>query len=179
MRLKNKRGFTTVEVLTVASILAMLAGVICSTWIAVVRTYDGVTTETYTSTDAVTAMQKIVSDVREAKSVQLMDSSTRLRVQFPVMDAQGCYDRHTADPNNTVDYYLANSTGAIGTTGTYLWRNRSNDAEKRVIARDVKSILFEADTARSVKITVTASNPSVAGDKQTELTQRVVYLRNY
>lgn len=168
-----------VEVITVAAILGLITTTVSVIWIGVIKAYDGVSTQTYTNSDAITGMQRIVTDVREAKSIQILNGGTRLRVQFPIKHTDGSYDRHQLDANNYVDYYRSDATGSLLRTGDMLWRNKGNGAESRIIERDVRSVQFDPDTERSVKITVTSSNPSLAGTKQIELTQRVVYMRNY
>jgi prepilin-type N-terminal cleavage/methylation domain-containing protein len=186
MRLRRRtRGSTLMEVMAVVSILGMLAVVISTVWIGVLTSYDDVTTQTYTNTDAATVIQRMVTDVREANNVQTLDSNTHLKIFYPVQDANGDYDRHTQDPVHTVEYYRSDSNGATNGAGNYLWRKETTAAgqTKRVIARDINSILFQTDTdmSRAVEITVDASNTVVLRHvtRAANMTQRVVYMRNH
>jgi len=178
----NKRGFTLVEMAAVTGIMVLVVLSVVSMMIGSLRCYDSASNRVYTDTDAVTAMQMMVTEVREAKSIEILNpgppSGARLRVTLPVKaDGQDYYDRHTADTLNYIDYYVSNSSAVVGRTGTWLWRAQGGST--RVLKKDVDSVLFESDTSRSVKITVISENSTPSGTKRTELTQRVVYLRNY
>ncbi|MHB9035194.1 MAG: PulJ/GspJ family protein [Armatimonadota bacterium] len=175
---KTRRGFTLLEVLLVSGIMAFMLASVAAMSISTMRCYDSATTRTFTDTDAATAMQMIVSDVREAKSVNIIGGGTRLRIVFPKKaDGQEYYNRYEADTAHQIDYYISDSTGTPGHNGTWLWRGKDNG--RRAMMRDVDSLIFETDTSRSVKITVVAQQHTSTGIKRTELTQRVVYLRNY
>jgi len=176
-QLRNRRGFTVTEVLVAVFVTALLLTCTLSMLVAALRSCDGDLAQVNTDTNAVTAMQFMVNDVREAKSVGILSSGKQLCITFPVTTAEGYYDRTQPDTVHQVNYYLSDSTGIIGRTGTYLWR--SKDANLRHIRNDVDSLLFESDTARSIKITIKTKDSVFGGTKQTELTQRVVYLRNY
>jgi len=175
--LKSQNGYTLTEVLTTLLIFGLVTTCAMAMFLTSVKVYDRTTTQAYTDTDAIIALQRIVLDVREAKSVYILDNGSRLQIVFPVRTTSGFYDRHFSDDTHPVEYYLSDSTGTVGRTGTWLWRNASGTKEP--IKRDVESLLFEQDTARSVKITIIAVNNIVGGQQRTELTQRVVYLRNY
>jgi len=173
----RKAGLTLVEMLIAMFVTAILAACTVSMLVAALRSCDADMAQVNTDADAVTAMQFMVGEVREAKSVAILDGGSRLCITFPVTTAQGYYDRTQADTTHQVYYYLSDSTGIVGRTGTCLWRNR-NGALRRV-RNNVDSLLFESDTARSIKITIRTRDAIYRGTRQTELTQRVVYLRNY
>jgi prepilin-type N-terminal cleavage/methylation domain-containing protein len=174
----SNRGFTLIEVLVVSGIMAFMLASVAAMSISTMRCYDSATSRTFTDSDAATAMQMIVSDVREAKSVKIIGGGTRLRIVFPKKaDGQEYYNRYEADTAHQIDYYISDSTGTPGHDGTWLWRGKDND--RRAMMRSVESVAFETDTSRSVKITVVAQQQTSTGIKRTELTQRVVYLRNY
>lgn len=174
---QNENGYTLTEIMTTMVIFGLVTTCAIAMFLTSVKVYDRTTTQAYTDTDAVIAMQRMVLDVREAKSVAILDNGARLQIIFPIKTQNGAYDRHFSDDAHPVEYYLSDSTGALGRTGTWLWRNNSDTREP--IKRDVESLLFEQDTARSVKITVITLNNTAEGPQRTELTQRVVYLRNY
>jgi len=148
--------------------------------VAAMSSFEVCTIQAQTDTDAVTAMQHIVSDLREAKSFQLLSDSTRLRLTMPIKVAGGSYLRQTPDTANQVEYYRADSTGNPSSPGRCLWRSQSGS--RRIVGKNMDSVRFIADDAaatRAVKITLTARNESSGGVRETNLTERVVYLRNY
>ena len=173
----NVGGFTLFETVMACVILALIGFGICSVWIQAMWSYDKTATQTASDADAVLAMQHMIADVREAKFVTLV-SATDMKLIFPIKNADGTYDRTIPDTNNPIDYLQSDSSGVAGRTGTWLWRKVTNGAS-RPVARDLDSILFESDTPASVKITITTRNKARRGDAVTQLTHRVVYLRNY
>ncbi|MEN6372341.1 MAG: prepilin-type N-terminal cleavage/methylation domain-containing protein [Armatimonadota bacterium] len=174
----NQNGHTLIELLVAMSITGLICAGAFAMMISSMSCFDGTSTQTYTDIDAVMAMQMIVNDVREAKSINIIANGKRLRVIFPVKLSEGYYDRHQADMANQIDYYLSDETGVPGHSGNWLWRGKNNN-NRTPLKRNVNSLEFEQDTSRSVKITVTTLENSASGPKTTSLTQRVVYLRNY
>lgn len=176
--LARRRGHTLIEALAAMTIMGFVGAGAMAIMVGSASCLDGTSTEAFTDTDAVIAMQMIVGDVREAKSINILANGERLRVVFPQRTEDGYYDRHLPDMANQIDYYVSDQTGVPGHTGDWLWRGKS-DGNRQPLKRNVTSVFFEQDTSRSVKITITARNFSASGPKQTQLTQRVVYLRNY
>lgn len=179
---RGRCGFTLVEAATVTGLMVLVVLSVVSMLIGAMRTYDSSSNRTYTDQDAVMAMQMMVNEVREAKAITILDpgpdEGTRLRVVLPALAAgEQYYDRRQADDYNSIDYYVSGSSGDIDESGTWLWRVQSGTS--RVLKTDVASVVFERDTSRSVKMTVVSENEAPSGTKRTELTQRVVYLRNY
>lgn len=176
----NRQGYTLIELLVVVGVLTIVAACTMSMLVGSMSSFEGSTIQAQTDTDAVTAMQHIVSDVREAKSFSFPSGSTTLRLIKPIITEGGSYYRPTADTAHPVDYYRADGTGSPSRPGEYLWR--SQGGQRRIVAKNIESIQFTSDEGaetRAVKITITAHNQSSAGERETNLTERVVYLRNY
>lgn len=184
--MRNRRGFTLPEVMIATLIMSLLLMCIVAMWMSTMRRCETEMAQLGADTNAVLAMQTMVSDVREAKTVTILAGGAQLRVTKPVRSAQGYYDRTQSDTTHQINYYLSNHTGSIGSTGTYLWR--SQDGVARCIRKDVGALLFETDVPKSIQITIeTRENVSSQAMKMnvhdvgvyTRLTDRVVYLRNY
>lgn len=180
--LRNRKGFTILEVIIVTGIMSLITLACMSLLIMSMKSFESTTVQTYSDSDAVIALQKIVMDVREAKSFKLLGEGDRLRLAFPKKNEDGYYDRGIENPDSQIDYYLSDEMGVPGHEGTYLWQGKSND--RRIVARNISSVTFEqfpegVDNPNSIRITVVSSNNTSSGPKTTSLTQRVVYLRNY
>ncbi|MCX6345601.1 MAG: prepilin-type N-terminal cleavage/methylation domain-containing protein [Armatimonadetes bacterium] len=190
----NRRGFTMLEVMMSLSIMTMVLVATVSMMIATMRCYQSESAKVDTDTSAVMAMQDIVNKVREAKTVDILNTQNniipstnlttdgvRLNIKPPItVQDKDYYDRSQIDTVNTTDYYISDATGETGRTGTYLWRDDKDG--KRIIKNNVSSLLLRWDTSRSIKITVTTKEQITNQNKpyvETQLTQRVVYLRNY
>ena len=175
---KTNRGFTLLEVILVTGIMTFMVASLAAMTIATMRCYDRATARTYMDTNAYTAMQRIVSDVREAKDVKFIANGARLRIIFPkVVSGHDYYDRSEADMANQIDYYLSDSTGTPGHDGTWLWRGKDNG--RRPIMKGVDYLAFEWETDDSIAITVRVKPECRSNMEPTELTERVVYLRNF
>jgi len=178
--LKSRKGVTLMEVLLVAGLMGFVFTGAAAVMTSSFRCFENTSAQTFTDTDAVIAMQLIVTDIREACGCTLQDSGTRLTVVFPTRTADGYYDRTQPDTANPTDYYRSDSSGVIGREGTWLWRKKASGASK-VLRKDVSGLLFEQPDGikREVTITITTRNNTASGHKATELKQRVVYMRNY
>jgi hypothetical protein len=124
-------------------------------------------------------MQLIVTDVREAKNVTILDGGKRLRLLRPAMDERGFYNRFEPDLDHQVDYYLSDESGVIGRAGTRLWQAQADGSSRTRLRKDVSALTFVQETSRSVHITIVTQGAMATGTQQATLSQRVVYMRNY
>ena len=179
MRFRSgRRGYTLIEVVLATSIMGFIGAGALALAVGSMRCFDDTSVACFTDTDAVIAMQRMVADVREAKNVTISPDGETLQEMFPKVTEDGHYDRHEIDPNETITYYLSDGTGSSDHSGVWLWRSE-HDGSQEVIKRDVTELSFEQDTSRSLKITLTVRNVAASGPRETTLTERVVYMRNY
>ena len=176
--IRSRSGFTLIEAIFAMGIMTTIVAATAAMWVATMRSYDTASARTYTDMDAVTALQMIVKDVREAKDFKLIANSTRLRVILPVINDDHSYNRFDADMANQIDYYLSDETGVPGHKGTCLWKGKNNN-NRQLLRRNVCGLEFVPDTQQSIRITVITENRTYRGPQRTKLTQRVVYLRNH
>ena len=186
----RRSGFTLVELLAASGVMAILLVCTVSMLLAAMRTVDADLAQVNTDTNAATSMQMMVTWVREAQKITILDtgptSGHRLCVTLPVITAQGHYDRSQSDTGNPMYFYLSDSTGIVGRTGTWLWRSWKGALFP--IRKDVSSLLFETTVdmgSDAVQISITTQDSvfkyksTDSGTRQTNLTQRVIYMRNY
>lgn len=190
---KSRPGFTVLEIMVAAGIFSLIFLGGYTMLSTASHSFDRNAAQSNADTDAVLGMQHIISDLREAKSFTIADDGPegRIVITFPVLNADGNYDRYIPDPDpdNQVTYYLQNRT---------LYRLKPSESPNPVPIRwgqnneyGVEELYFVSDSPLSVKITVKASvrrhiptRDPVTGNwdrlpKTTELTQRLVYLRNW
>jgi type II secretory pathway component PulJ len=136
--------------------------------------WDRSTSQTTANGDAAKVMQRLIADLREAKSFTIQDpgptSGSRLVITYPLQNPDGSYDAYVANPDTDeqVTYYVQNRT---------LWRLKpSESADPIAVCRGtndelsagenelvpstwtnesgVEALQFESDSPRSVTITV-------------------------
>lgn len=176
---KKCRGFTLIEAVVVMGSMVCVTAAVAGIMISMTQYYDMTTTRIAMDTDVATAMQMIVTDVREAKHANTLDNDTRLLIVPPTHNGDGSYNRSESDTEGAIQYYRSDSTGVLGKTGDYLWRMQKG--KKRLIRKDIIGLEFEkdADSTNTVTITISAKQNSYSNAKPTELTERVVYMRNF
>lgn len=207
----RRRGFTLLETMVASGIFSMIFLGGYTMLSTASMSLDRNTAQSDADITAVLAMQQIIADLREAKSFQIQtpgpSTGSRLVITYPMVDADGTYDRFTPDPDpdNQVTYYVSNRG---------LWRLKpSEDADARLVRAGVndefgagedpedpatwtnesgiENLTFTSSSPLSVKITIRASmhrkiptRDAATGEpvrvaQTTELTQRLVYLRNW
>jgi hypothetical protein len=87
--------------------------------------WDRSTTQTNANGDAAQVLQRLVGDLREAKSFEIQDpgpsAGSRLVITYPLKNADGSYDAYVADPDpdSQVTYYVENRS---------LWRLKPSES---------------------------------------------------
>lgn len=186
-------GFTVLEIMVAAGIFSLIFLGGYTMLSTASHSFDRNAAQSNADIDAVLGMQHILGEMREAKAYQIIDAGPQGRVviTFPVRNPDGSYDRYIpdTDPNNQVTYYLQDRT---------LYRLKPSESPNPIPIRwgqndefGVEELRFDADSPQSLKITVKTSvrrhiatkNPATGNwdrvPKTTELTQRLVYLRNW
>jgi len=205
-RQTKRPGFTLLEVMVAAGIFSLVFLGGYAMLATASHSFDRNSAQTHADVDAVLAMQHIIGDLREAKSFTIVNGGPqgRIVISYPVqLDTDGdgqpdAFDRFFTDPNpdNQVTYYVQNRT---------LWRLRPSEHPDPMPVRwgvndeggadvnesGIEALHFASDSPLSVKVTVRTSfrrkiptpDPETGAPirvaKTTELTQRLVYLRNW
>lgn len=202
-RIRSRPGFTVLEVMVAAGIFMLIFAGGYTLLDTSMKSFRRTRAQTNSDVDAaVLSMQRMVDEIREAKTVTVLNpglpanqpSGTRMQLIYPLLGADGHYDRMTADPASLVEYYQSDSTGAYGQAGTWLWR-KTFGGTPTCVCRNIESLTFTSDPApsRSVRITIRSTHALFAPDAgsvttdnthpenyaHTDLVQRVVYLRNF
>lgn len=122
-KLKNSTGFTLIEVVIVTGIMALILTSASMMMIGTMWCYDRETTRTFQDADATTAMQAMITNIREAKTVVISSDRRRIDVILPVVTAEGYYNNKESDTDHPISYYQSDSTGIYGSShrGTWLW----------------------------------------------------------
>lgn len=172
----SRRGYTVTEVVTASALIVLVLTAVTAILSMAGTMEQTVTLQMDADQAAVRAMNRMILEVREAKEVTI-PSEHQFKVYFPVTRSNGHYDRFVTDTNHWIEYCRADAGGAASSTGTHLWR-RTSGGESKELARDVKSFRVVQNSANSVRLTVELEKTSGARKGSTQLTERVLYLRN-
>ncbi len=131
--------------------------------------------------EATIAMRHIQADIREAGSVVIV-APTQVRFYYPMKTADGLYDRTRPNQNWYLEYVRTDAKRSATPNGTHLLRRASNDATGKFVATDVTDFsarYFPANADNSVRFTLKVRKTNGHRVGESNLDQRVLYMRNY
>jgi prepilin-type N-terminal cleavage/methylation domain-containing protein len=175
--MKQRPGFSLVETLIALGLVGMVLTGAAMLSVNGGRSFDRTSAQLDADRGASVAVQRMMLDLQEAKQVQII-STTRLRVFFPQVAADGTYIRSALDSVNTIDFFRGTSAGSASATGDCLIRQPAGGAA-RVVCGGVTNIQFASTNPSSVDITVSTQQSSVASPAQCNMEHRAIFLRNY
>jgi hypothetical protein len=167
-------------------IFAMAALGVVSISVSSLKLMSQTTMQTYTDTDVNFAFQYLLGDIRQAEAFNIQTTNATndtLVLTFPIITASGWYDRNTLDVNNPATYYLSDSTGTLGRTGTYLWKSQGGNLT--LIRKDICQMQFTKESASSIQVTVSAApwdyytKSAKSQASWSTLSSRTAFMRNY
>jgi hypothetical protein len=135
-----------------------------------------VTLQTDADQDAVKAMGRMILEIREAKSVEIIEP-WRFRVYYPVTTAEGHYDRYSTDWVNYLEYSQRTPNGQSSGTGSEVWKS-TPAGKDRILTTNVAKLRVAYNSANSIRLTLEVKKTSGQYTGLTQLTERVLYLRN-
>lgn len=172
----NRRAFTLTEVVIAgALLLTVLSGMASLMGVAGVMQLS-TTVQSSTDQSAAKAMNRMTLEVREAKRVQIV-APHQFRVFYPVVTAEGPFDRFQEDTSKYVEFVQADAAGNANPSGRYLWR-KTQAGRDRIIAEDLRSLSVSSTTPHTLMLTVHVWKDAGRRAGSTRLTNRVLYLRN-
>lgn len=173
----NRRGYTLFEVSIAATILLLIATGTLSILNTAARLEQAVVLQRDTDQQAVTAMNWMITDIREAKRVDVI-SATQFRIFFPIVRPDGHYDRYVTDEAHYIQYALTTSTGTLNPTGGYLWR-RTEATPGKAVAKTITTMSCALQGKNALRLSVRSQKSGRNRNGDTQLNERVLYLRNY
>lgn len=173
----NRRGYSILEVTIAASILLLIATGTLGVLNTAARLEQAVVLQRDTDQEAVKAMTWMINDIREAKRVDAI-TATQFRIFFPTLRSDGHYDRYVTDENHYIQYALTDKNGKLSPTGGYLWRGTESQSGKAV-AKTITSLSCTLQGKNALRLTVRSQKSGRGRQGDTQLNERVLYLRNY
>lgn len=175
--MKRKRGIGLIELTMMLSFVLACVLAATSMTVGVGKSWERTSTQLKVDQTASKGIQWITEDMQEAKSFQILSSSW-IRVYYPVVDANGNFNRKVTDTVNYVEYYRGNSNGSRSDSGTCLvrWKVGSN---ARAVCKDVILVNFESESPSALSVDLQVRT-SFGGDYFTcAMNHRAILMRNY
>lgn len=183
--MRKQAGFTLIEMSLVLTLTALILGVLTVLYGYTLERLAHATADFAASDDAFLASNDIGTTVKNAYSCSTVTLSgiTGLKCTMPASgadkDNDGYLDSWTlaavsrrgyekVSPGKRVWFYLGNSTGAFGTTGTILWKAERTDDLNPTASDAIRAYAYFSGTRlryplmSSLSFTVNASAQTVA-----------------
>lgn len=145
--------------------------------VSVGKSFERGTTQLNVDQTASKGIQWITEDLQEAKSFTIL-SPTWIRVYYPVVDANGNFNRKVTDTVNYIEYYRGNSNGVRSATGNCLvrWKVGTN---ARAVCRSVTNVNFESESPSSLSVDLQVQSTFGGDTFNCAMNHRAILMRNY
>ena len=166
-RTRGRRGVTLVEILTVATLFSVVLTGMLTIQLSVVGEYARNSAKMAADDETSLALQKMSREIRNGLKAYV-DSPTQFRVQMPVTNSQGDFDRYQ---NGTMIRYYLNEGN--------LYR-QVDSAPSTVLVTDVSALVFSTEatpTGLRYRVSLTCRQRNGREYRQTNLTTTLC-LRN-
>lgn len=173
----TRRGMSMMEVAVASTILVLVMGGVLGTLTTAGRLEQGILLQQDTDREATLAMSRMIKDVREAKRVDVIQPY-QFRIFYPVVRPDGNYDRFVTNESSYVQYARTDYRGQISSTGSYLWK-RTDTTVGSAVAENITALAVSLQGKNAVRLTVRVQKAGKVRSGDTQLNERVLYLRNY
>jgi type II secretory pathway pseudopilin PulG len=175
--MKKQRGFSMVEVLTAAGLMAMIFAAICGLFSTTIKSFTYTNNQVDSDMEASLALQLLNRNLQEAKQVSIQ-SPTSIRINYLQKDANGIYIRNAVDTVNYVEIFRGNKNFTANTSGAYLIR-RPSVGSPAIICKNVTELEFRSFTDSSVDVTLKTEYGVTGSKRNCQMIHRAIFLRNY
>ncbi len=173
----KQKGFTLVETMLSVVVIGLVIATAAQMTMSVGRSFIRGSTQLEVDQDTSLGIQWMTRDLQEAKQVEMI-SATQIRVRYPVLQADGSYNRLALDPTRMVDYYRGNKDGTLNASGAYLIRD-SWDESPRPVGDNIVNLAFTSDNPSSVDVTLEIEKTANNRTSRCEMIHRAIFMRNY
>lgn len=177
LRRRMRRGFTLIEVGVAGSICLLILSVMVSLLSLSNRIMQTTLLSTTADQTATGAMDQMILDIREAKQVTIV-APNRIQIYYPIIAANGQYDRTKLDSTHYIEYKETNASGTLTTGGGYLWR-KTESSTGIAVQKNISQFTASSFADDAVRLTVDTDVVQGSVHGITRLDQRIIYLRNY
>lgn len=175
--MRKKRAIGLVEMMIAMTVTGFVITVALSFLISAGRNFDYTAAQLNVDQSAGAAVQWMTRDLQEAKQIDVL-SPTKIKVYYPIVEANGSYNRSILDTTNTIEYYRGTSSGAESGVGAYLVRSPALGG-RRTVCKNVIDLGFVSTNPSSVDITLKTRTSTYNRTAQCEMIHRAIFLRNY
>ena len=178
---KRRRGSALLELVVAGGLTAVIISGVVGLLSLAGRQDLQVNLTADANQDATVAMRHIQADIREATSVSIVRPN-QVRFYYPVRTADGLYDRTRPNEDWYLEYVRSDADGKPSNNGNYLTRRTSTDGKGKQLTANVSQFsaeFFPPNADNSVRFTLRVRKSQSGRTGETQLDQRVLYMRNY
>ncbi len=172
----SRRGFTLVEALVVMSVMSLIGLVLSSVFFASMQVWRRCSSQSQADPPAHIAIGRITKELKDAYRVDSI-STNSITFTMPKTDGSGV-NLVPLQGGRQISYYLSDSSGQVGHTGTVLWRKQLNlvngTTTYRQVASNVQQLSFSCDATANRVLNIYTVAVTVLGQEG-----RVQYLSSF
>jgi hypothetical protein len=176
--MKKQRGSTMMETLMVAFLMGIVFTGAMNLIVGLGRSYDRTNTQLLADQGAARGIQSISQDLQEAKVVTVL-SSTWIRIYFPIVTADGSYNRKVTDTTNFVEFYRGDKNGTRNASGNCLVRAPAAGGTRAVLTEGLYSLDFDNTNPSLVDIDLRVRKTLTGKTYECTMNHRAILMRNY
>jgi prepilin-type N-terminal cleavage/methylation domain-containing protein len=163
------RGITLPELMMAMVIMVLIMGVLGGIYFSSLQVWRRCSAQSQADPPAHISLDRVTSELRNAYKVNSVGTSS---ISFDLPVKSGTAPHPNLIPFQswcTIRYYLSDDTGSETSTGTYLWRKKTDtatgDVSSSVIARNVESLTFAVDSSDDRILKVYAMSIAIVGEE--------------
>jgi type II secretory pathway pseudopilin PulG len=164
---RSNLGFSLIEAMIVIFIIGLIGTAVGTLYYSSLQVWRRCSAQSQADPPAHLAVDRVAKELRNAYLVDSMGSDN-ITFTLPATDANGV-NTLPLTPGKRISYYISDDTGAIGPTGTVLWRKEvrlsSGNTRYMRIANNVEELTFTYYATPTQVLKIYAMSITVLGQE--------------
>jgi len=164
--LRNK-GFSLIEAMITIFIILLISGAVGTLYYSSLQVWRRCSSQSQADPPAHLAVDRVSKELRNAYLVDSMGTDN-ITFTLPATDSYGV-NTLPLSPGKRISYYVSDETGALGNSGTILWRKEellaSGTTKYSHIADNVEQLSFEYYSTPTQVLKIYAMSITVLGQE--------------
>jgi prepilin-type N-terminal cleavage/methylation domain-containing protein len=165
--LSRKKGFTLVETMIAVTVMSMVMGVVSAIYFSSLQVWRRCSSQAQADPPAHLAISRLA---KELKNAYVVDEHQEHSITFTLpLTGEDGINVLPLQAGKRISYYVSDTTGVVGNTGTILWRKETNmvNGQQKLqrIADNIEDVRFEYVTSSSRVLEVYSLSITVLGQE--------------